>query len=159
MRHANSSWKDADLADIDRPLNKRGKRDCQFMGRYMEKANCDFNNVYCSPAQRAQSTINGLMDGLYAKAKTYQTVQDLYTFEYCDLVEFCHGIDNKHNSVVIVGHNPALTDLCHYLIPDCKIENIPTCAYVQLSLGCSTWAAISKGCGRLECFIYPKQFL
>ena len=33
VRHAKSSWKDAYLLDIDRPLNKRGQRDAPMMGK------------------------------------------------------------------------------------------------------------------------------
>jgi hypothetical protein len=33
VRHAKSSWKDAQISDFDRPLNKRGKRDAPRMGR------------------------------------------------------------------------------------------------------------------------------
>ncbi|NNF15135.1 MAG: phosphohistidine phosphatase, partial [Gammaproteobacteria bacterium] len=33
MRHAKSSWGDAELADIDRPLNQRGLRDAPVMGQ------------------------------------------------------------------------------------------------------------------------------
>ena len=35
LRHAKSSWKDPGLADHDRPLNKRGKRDAPRMGRLL----------------------------------------------------------------------------------------------------------------------------
>ena len=32
MRHGKSSWKDATLADHDRPLKRRGKRDAHKIG-------------------------------------------------------------------------------------------------------------------------------
>ena len=35
LRHAKSSWKQPDLNDHDRPLNKRGKRDAQRMGELL----------------------------------------------------------------------------------------------------------------------------
>jgi phosphohistidine phosphatase len=35
LRHAKSSWKDSDLADHERPLNKRGKRDAPSMGHLL----------------------------------------------------------------------------------------------------------------------------
>ena len=37
LRHAKSSWKDASLADHDRPLNKRGKRDAPRMGKLLQE--------------------------------------------------------------------------------------------------------------------------
>jgi hypothetical protein len=33
LRHAKSSWKEQDLPDHDRPLNKRGKNDVPRMGK------------------------------------------------------------------------------------------------------------------------------
>jgi phosphohistidine phosphatase len=36
MRHAKSSWKDPDLSDHDRPLNKRGKHDAPRMGKLLK---------------------------------------------------------------------------------------------------------------------------
>jgi phosphohistidine phosphatase len=35
--HAKSSWKHPELADHDRPLNKRGKRDAPLMGRLLKR--------------------------------------------------------------------------------------------------------------------------
>ena len=32
MRHAKSSWNDHKLPDMDRPLNKRGKKDLPLIG-------------------------------------------------------------------------------------------------------------------------------
>ena len=36
MRHAKSSWKEQDLPDHDRPLNKRGKNDAPRMGKLLK---------------------------------------------------------------------------------------------------------------------------
>ncbi|MEL6556492.1 MAG: histidine phosphatase family protein, partial [Cyanobacteria bacterium J06621_11] len=57
IRHAKSSWRNAYLADIDRPLNERGVRSCQVMAAQIVKAGCPLDNIFCSPAVRAQSTI------------------------------------------------------------------------------------------------------
>ena len=38
MRHAKSSWKDSEITDHDRPLNKRGKQDAPRMGRRSSEA-------------------------------------------------------------------------------------------------------------------------
>ena len=37
IRHAKSSWKDPDLDDFDRPLNKRGKTDAPLMGKRLKE--------------------------------------------------------------------------------------------------------------------------
>jgi phosphohistidine phosphatase len=37
QRHAKSSWKDPELTDYDRSLNKRGKNDALKMGKPIKK--------------------------------------------------------------------------------------------------------------------------
>ena len=159
IRHAKSSWDDSNLADIDRPLNKRGKRDCKLMGKPINDAGCDFSNIYCSPALRARLTIQGLTRDIKNQNSECHIDPDLYTFDFQDLFKWCQNLNNGQHSIVIVGHNPALTDLCHYLIDNSEIDNVPTCAYVQISLSCLNWKDISKGCGTLIAFIKPKHLL
>ena len=56
VRHAKSSWENNKLKDIDRPLNKRGKRDAPFMGRLMKENNIKPDLLISSPAERALRT-------------------------------------------------------------------------------------------------------
>lgn len=60
IRHAKSSWSSGSLADIDRPLNQRGLKSCVLMAPQIVKAGCSFEHVFCSPAVRAQSTLENL---------------------------------------------------------------------------------------------------
>lgn len=64
IRHAKSSWSNGALADIDRPLNQRGLRSCALMAEQIAKAGCSFEHIFCSPAVRAQSTIENLTQAL-----------------------------------------------------------------------------------------------
>ena len=36
LRHAKSGWDDPDLRDFDRPLNAKGQRAAQFVGRNLK---------------------------------------------------------------------------------------------------------------------------
>ena len=56
VRHAKSSWKDPDLDDFDRPLNKRGKRDAPLMGQKLRQADVRPDLIVSSPAKRAAKT-------------------------------------------------------------------------------------------------------
>ena len=158
IRHAKSSWQDPDLADIDRPLNKRGKRDIRTMAGPILDKGCDFDNIYCSPAKRTRLTIKGILNTLKMADRQWFIDAELYTFEYRGLLQWCRRLDNNLSSVTIVGHNPALTDLCQYFVPRCGIGNVPTCAYVQLGFAVDSWLDLKNGCGELRCFIKPKDF-
>ncbi|HKU72519.1 MAG TPA: histidine phosphatase family protein, partial [Pyrinomonadaceae bacterium] len=57
LRHAKSSWKDETLPDFDRPLNRRGKRAAETIGRYFKTSASVPELILCSPAERARETL------------------------------------------------------------------------------------------------------
>jgi phosphohistidine phosphatase len=56
VRHAKSSWKNISLDDFDRPLNKRGKKDAQLMGKKLKERQVVPDLILSSPAKRARKT-------------------------------------------------------------------------------------------------------
>jgi len=56
LRHAKSSWKNPGLADHNRPLNKRGKRDAPRVGRLLRDKNLTPDLILSSTAKRALDT-------------------------------------------------------------------------------------------------------
>jgi phosphohistidine phosphatase len=66
LRHAKSSWKHPDLSDHDGPLNNRGKRDAQWMGRLLKKENL-IPDIIVSSTERDRATAETV-----AKASGYK---------------------------------------------------------------------------------------
>ena len=59
IRHAKSSWKFPHLTDLQRPLNKRGRRDGSKIASYITKNGPFTPNLFLiSPAQRTLQTWN-----------------------------------------------------------------------------------------------------
>src|SRR5512137_2550352 len=56
MRHAKSSWKDTELEDLQRPLNKRGRRLAPRMGELLREKELVPQLIYSSNAVRARQT-------------------------------------------------------------------------------------------------------
>lgn len=158
IRHAKSSWSDGSLADKDRPLNKRGLKSCRIMAPEIVKVGCCFDHVFCSPAVRAQLTIEHICQSLTEREIKWQLDDALYTFDTQVLWEWCRGLDNAMSDVMIIGHNPAMTDFCNE-VSNCNIENIPTCGYVQLGFARSSWQDLSSGSCELLSFLKPKMFI
>ncbi|CAK8720841.1 phosphohistidine phosphatase [Candidatus Electrothrix aarhusensis] len=156
IRHAKSSWKDDSLTDIARPLNKRGKKTCRFMAQYITDAGCCFDHIFCSPAARAQSTIERISKSLNLDLQ-WQTAEQLYTFDSEFLFDWCRELDESITEPLIIGHNPALTDFCNE-VSNSTVKNIPTCGYAQLSLSkdCS-WQELAEGAAKLAVFLRPKK--
>lgn len=57
LRHAKSSWKDPDVNDHDRPLNKRGKRDAPHMGELLQDKHLVPDNNWKAFSPSAETNI------------------------------------------------------------------------------------------------------
>ena len=64
VRHAKSSWDYPDLADHDRPLNKRGERDAPAMGDRLAARGYRPELVISSSANRALTTATAIADAI-----------------------------------------------------------------------------------------------
>jgi phosphohistidine phosphatase len=157
LRHAKSSWDDPEVSDRNRRLNKRGKRDAARMGEALSRRMAPMP-VVVSPARRAQRTLGGLCDGWPALAEfDHVTDEDLYTFSADDLFEWLLGQDDEQQSLFIIGHNPALTDLANALAGDDELANLPTAGYLELALRIDHWRDMRQGCASIEFRLFPKQ--
>lgn len=157
IRHAKSSWKNPGLADIERPLNERGRKACILMAEPILDAGCHFEHVYCSIARRAHMTIQGIDEALPGTQIEWELVESLYTFSSSSLLDWIRGLDDAVDEAVLIGHNPAFTDLVNEL-GNQFIANLPTCGYVQLQLEPRSWRNAGQNSGKLETFLSPKMF-
>jgi len=129
------------------------------------KAGCCFTHVFCSPAVRAQTTIEEIAAHLSIQQPeqlencdiTWQVDNALYTFVEKDLLKWCQSLDESLFDVVVIGHNSALTDFVNIAAGQ-HIENVPTCGYVQLALE-GAWSSVSLGSAALVSFLKPKMFM
>ena len=157
LRHAKSAWDQPRLSDRERGLNKRGRRDAPRMGRALAARLAPLP-VAASPALRAQLTLEGLCDGWPALgALQHRTEEALYTFSAADLCAWLCEQSDAVQTLFIIGHNPALTDLANALSGGERLANLPTAGYLQLSLHIDRWRDIRQGCGRIEDSLFPRQ--
>lgn len=156
LRHAKSSWDHPGLEDFERPLNQRGLNDCKIMATEISKTGCPFENVFCSIANRAQMTIDSISSHLPGPIH-WELDQDLYTFDDEELESWVCKLNPNLDTVMIIGHNPAITDFCNRM-GDLEIENVPTCAYVQLVFEIDCWTRINDLPAKTKVFIKPKMF-
>lgn len=154
IRHAKSSWKDSSLADFDRPLNKRGKKNAPFMAKLLKQKKIYFELMLSSPAKRAEATVQA-----YEKEKMIGVLQfdkSIYDASFTTLLSLFHTIDECYSKVALVGHNPSLNMLCEYLC-QCVMDNIPTAACVGLSFE-GKWSELDKNGAVIDFFEYPKKY-
>lgn len=156
LRHAKSSWNQPGLADFDRPLNSRGQRDAPAMGQRMKAADIRPSLIVSSPAVRAWSTAKLVANELTYPAEFLQREPDLYHAGKGDLFDVIARQDEGFNSIIVVGHNPGLTDLTNDLVPGLT-SNLPTAGYVSILLDTETWDLRARKSAELVEYDYPKN--
>ncbi len=158
VRHAKSSWKNADLSDMERPLNKRGERDAPQIGVFLKKQGIKADLMISSPANRAFTTAKIIADKLnYPQAEILQH-QNLYVFTYhiASIIEIIKTIDNKHENVLLFGHNPTFSALAYYFSNRFTTE-LPTCAAICFQFDVESWYDISKENTAYLFHVFPKM--
>ena len=155
-RHAKSSWQDGSLADIDRPLNKRGKQNAPEMGRRLRRLGLRPDLVISSPARRARHTAKLLAKECGVPRKKIHLIPEVYDSYPAKLLQLIQGLDNRWNTVLIVGHNPEVTILAN-LLADLGLDNVPTGGIVALDFEVGAWSEVGELEGALNFFEYPRK--
>jgi phosphohistidine phosphatase len=156
IRHAKSSWEDPSLADEDRPLNKRGKKDAPFMGSILYKQGMTPDLMIASPAKRAYSTAKKIAKELHYPVNEIQTFDTLYHSSADTLLEVIRSQPAEVQKLFVFGHNPGFNELVP-LLCNKQIDNIPTCGIVCISFRSDNWQQIDKSNSRFEFFDFPKN--
>jgi phosphohistidine phosphatase len=156
FRHAKSSWDD-DVADVDRTLAGRGERDAPRMGKRLKARHARPDLIIASHAARAQSTAELVAKALGTKRKEIRTERALYLASPDDILGVVRALDDSLTSVLLVGHNPGLTELVNRLLPDLALDNLPTSGAVGIDLSTSSWRDAATARAKLAYYDYPKN--
>jgi phosphohistidine phosphatase len=156
LRHAKSSWEDEDVPDHDRPLAPRGRKAAKRMAKHLRDEGISPSLVLCSSARRTRETLERLEpDG------DVRVERELYGASASELLERLRLVPDKTQSVMLIGHNPAVQELALELAADgdglVDVERkFPTCALATLSLR-GTWGELEAGAAELVAFVSPKD--
>jgi phosphohistidine phosphatase len=157
LRHAKSSWDEPTVADFDRPLAARGRRDAPRLGRFLGSSGVVPDFVLCSTAKRARETWK-----LVAKAAKYDGRVDyadqVYEATTERLVRLVRSLPAEAETAMLVGHNPGFEDLIHMLCtPDGRMGLlVPTGTLACVELGVDRWETVGGGAGSLRWLVVPR---
>ncbi len=157
IRHAKSSWDYPELRDIERPLNKRGRRDAPFMASLLHGKGVRPDLLLSSPATRAYSTAVYFAEALGYPVEQIRVEPLIYHGGEDDILALVRGLDDQLDTVLLFGHNPVLTGLANRFARE-FIPNVPTCGIVKVESPADRWADLSEADARVTEFMYPKQY-
>lgn len=156
IRHAKSDWSDESKSDFDRDLNKRGQKAILTMANALKERKVMPDLILSSSAKRAKLTAKGLAKEIDYRGEI-KYIDALYMADPETVHVLIQEVNDKYDTLFIVGHNPETTELCNMMI-DRYIDNVPTLGIVALKLPIDHWKKLTMGESKLKFFIYPKLF-
>lgn len=164
LRHAKSGWTDSVARDFDRPLNGKGKRAAEMMGRHLKSQGVRFEHAVASPALRVIETLEHVAVG-YGSDLAPQWDKRIYLASAATLLDVVHSLPPGADHVLITGHNPGLEDLVLMLVPDTEDQPLrtevqmkyPTASVATLTIEVDRWDAVSAQSARFASFTRPRD--
>jgi phosphohistidine phosphatase len=156
MRHAKSSWKYPELKDIDRPLKKKGEKDSVMMAQVLKESALPVDGIVSSPAVRAKATASAVAGELGISSSSVVENPRIYLESKNKLLHEINALDDRWNTVVMVAHNPALTDLANMLNGK-SFDRMPTASVIAIQFDCNSWKEVEKKNGKSLFFESPKK--
>jgi phosphohistidine phosphatase len=134
----------------------------KVLARHVRESRIRPAQILCSPARRTRETLEGVAPGGEALIES-----ELYSANASDLIERLHNVPEEVESVMVIGHNPAMQTLVLRLtggngvvaegsnLADVQ-RKFPTGALATLSFECA-WSELSSGRAELTALVRPKD--
>ncbi|MFV0137280.1 SixA phosphatase family protein [Streptomyces sp. HMX87] len=161
LRHAKSARPEG-VADHDRPLAGRGRRDAPAAGRALAEADCLPDLALCSSATRARATWE-LAAAQWGTPPPVRMEPRLYGADVPDLLAVVREVPDEVGTLLVIGHNPGLEDLVLELAGDGLDDALdrvrakfPTSAIAVLAWRGPAWSALAPGAALLTAVLVPR---
>jgi phosphohistidine phosphatase len=144
LRHAKASRDDPHLPDHDRPLKPRGKQDAKRLGRRLHETDLVPTLIVSSTALRARKTASKVAKQLnYPRA--IELTDRLYLSSPREHLEVVRSLLDGEDRVMLVGHNPGLSQLLNELAD--TDADLATSELAQVELPIKRWSDLPKSGG------------
>jgi phosphohistidine phosphatase len=146
MRHAEARWQDGAGDDLARTLSRRGISAAEAMGRRLLELELVPDRVIMGPAQRTRQTANLLARELGLPPRHVLPEEGLYLASAADILGIVRATGPRIAHLLVVAHNPGLSDLIHQLMPRGGISTLTTGALCSIEFDADAWTAIAPEC-------------
>ena len=162
MRHA-SARPAAD--DRERPLSAAGQSEALAMGRTLGALTPHGfrpEQALVSPARRARETLAGVRGGLLTLAAA-EADEALYLASAGQLLARLQRIPDETAQLLLVGHNPGLSELAQLLVGRAEADlllraarGLSPAACAALRIPVTRWRELEPGCAELVELVTPQ---
>jgi phosphohistidine phosphatase len=111
VRHSKAENRNSSLNDFDRSLTEEGKSDTVKMGNFLLNAGIVPDFIITSSAVRAYETASIFADVFKTDTKNIKSTRNLYYCSAKTLLDQIYGLPETINCLLVVSHNPGISDL------------------------------------------------
>ena len=154
MRHAKSSWNNANLSDHDRPLNGRGKKAAPEMAEWLESNGYIPELIRSSTATRALETAE-LVVSYFSNRIELEVLGGLYHAAPETLKVVAGQAPSEITRLMLVAHNPGLNELVNQYAE--RDTLFPTAAIACLEGDSESWGTFFASGPKLRFLVAPKE--
>ncbi len=109
IRHAQAEHSQPGLSDKFRPLSEKGHEEAEKVSKNLSKIYNEADIIMSSDAVRTQQTAAYFQKYFQLKESDILWNPDIYQASEDDLRYLVQSIENIHNTVVLIGHNPTMS--------------------------------------------------
>lgn len=155
LRHAKSDWNNPSVPDYDRPLADSGLRDAHQMADSLKNRGIQVDLICSSTAQRAKQTACITAKVLGYPEAEIRWEKSLYHASPEELLAVIRRQSEAVQTLVLVGHNPGLTELIVHL--GVNLDNLPTAGQFAFTVLSENWKDLSAANCKFEWWDSPKK--
>lgn len=155
VRHGKSSWENMSYQDYERPLLEKGIKRTRKVALFLKERNISPDLIVSSHAQRAYETAGIIAEKIHYPVDKIQIDKGLYFSGPEAMENLIFGLDDKYEEVMLVGHNPDMTNLANTFLTD-KMDYLPTTGVVCVKFDTSTWTEIFSAPREISFVVTPK---
>lgn len=156
IRHAKSSWENAIVNDMERPLNERGRRDAPAMAQRLLQSGVQIDLFVSSPAKRARATAEFFIHEFGRKKDDILFIPELYHAPPQTFRDVIGNLDERYDSIALFSHNPGITAFVNSLT-SVRVDNMPTCGIFAVKSAAAHWIEFTASGKEFWFFDYPKS--
>ncbi len=156
MRHAKSSWKHAELNDLERPLLEKGLKRTRLIIDFLKNNSVDIELIICSHATRSLETARIIAHAFGISNDNFRIEKAVYMADAESLTDQLYDLPTGVDNVMIVGHNPAITNLANNYLKE-KIDYLPTSGVIAIAFSAGSWEEIPEAKFKVKFSAFPKQ--
>lgn len=155
VRHAQAERANGAQADEFRRLTAAGERTARQLGEFLRSTNSNVNLIISSPAVRALTTAQRMMESLaLSPAPIMQLEHTLYSGSWQSILKRLTSLPESFSHVMLVGHYPTLVELHDYLSANRQLGMMQPGELSALSFS-GPWCELSEATATHQLTYHP----